>query len=211
MHITKLGHCCLVIEEAGARLMTDPGGWTTAQNEIKNLDVILITHEHPDHFHVESLKIVLKNSPQAVVITNSAVGALLDNAGIAYRGLEHDQAETIKGVSVEGHGQNHAVIHPEVPSVMNTGYRIAEKLFYPGDALYVPNVPVEVLALPVAGPWLKISEAIDYALSLKPRLCFPVHDGMLSIIGPFHGVPSLILPKHGIEFTPLTAGQELEV
>lgn len=58
----------------------------------------------------------------------------------------------------------------------NTGYFIDEKLFYPGDAFTDPGRPIDVLALPVAGPWVKISESVDYALALKPRTVFPVHD-----------------------------------
>ena len=38
MNITKLGHCCLLIEEKGLRILTDPGAYSTGQNEIKNID-----------------------------------------------------------------------------------------------------------------------------------------------------------------------------
>jgi len=33
----------LIIEEAGLRILTDPGIFTTEQNEVKNIDIILIT------------------------------------------------------------------------------------------------------------------------------------------------------------------------
>ena len=61
MKIKKLGHCCLVIETNGKRIMTDPGSFTDKQTEEQNIDLILITHEHSDHFHIESLKKVLIN------------------------------------------------------------------------------------------------------------------------------------------------------
>lgn len=32
MKITKLGHCCLLIEIRGTRFLTDPGSYTTSQN-----------------------------------------------------------------------------------------------------------------------------------------------------------------------------------
>src|SRR3990167_6726087 len=77
MKIKKIGHCCLIIEEAGLRVMTDPGIYSTEQNNAKNIDVVLITHEHGDHLHMESLKTVLANNPKAKVITNNAVGKIL--------------------------------------------------------------------------------------------------------------------------------------
>ncbi len=47
MNITKIGHCCLLIKEQGLTILTDPGTWTTDQNNLTGIDVVLITHEHP--------------------------------------------------------------------------------------------------------------------------------------------------------------------
>jgi L-ascorbate metabolism protein UlaG (beta-lactamase superfamily) len=200
MKITKLGHCCMVIEENGVRILTDPGAWTTVQNEVRDINIVLITHEHQDHFHPDSLKTVLKNNPQAIVITNRGVGKFLDGAGVAYKTLEHGQKDASLGVLIEGFGEKHADIYPTIQPVTNTGYLIAGRFFYPGDAFVNPGRPVEVLALPVAGPWLLISQVIDYALLLKPKICFPVHDGMLKILGPFHMLPQKILEANQLKF-----------
>jgi L-ascorbate metabolism protein UlaG (beta-lactamase superfamily) len=61
----------------------------------------------------------------------------------------------------------------------NTGYMVAEKFYFPGDNFHNPGKPVDVLALPVAGPWMKMSEAIDFAKQIKARTAFGVHDGMI--------------------------------
>lgn len=211
MTITKLGHCCLIVETEGVRVLTDPGAWTTAQNDVQDIDAVLITHEHPDHLHVASLKAVLGNNPQSKVFTNSGVAKILEQERIAFQLLEHGQEINLGGVSLEGYGEKHADIYPTVPSVVNTGYLIAKRFFYPGDALYVPRASVEVLALPVAGPWIKIAEAIEYAKSIHPRLCFPVHDGMLKITGPFHVLPEKVLTSQRIQFTVIKDGDSLVV
>ena len=109
MKITKLGHCCLLIEDNGVVIMTDPGAWTTEQNEVNGVDIILITHEHPDHFHLESLQMVLKNNPLAVVITNSRVKELLVENNISATLLEHEQKQNVKGIEIAGFGTEHGV------------------------------------------------------------------------------------------------------
>ncbi len=209
MKIKKLGHSCLVIEEEGLRILTDPGSFTTAQNELKNINLILITHEHQDHLHVESLKKVLANNPGARVLTNKGVEKILDNEGIKYELLEQGQSTTVSDVLIEGFGEWHAVIYPTVSPVSNTGYFIQNKLFYPGDAFTNPGKPVDILALPTSAPWLKISEAIDYAKEIKPKTCFSVHDfitfGAIDRFGPH------ILGELGIQFVSLGAGGEIEL
>jgi L-ascorbate metabolism protein UlaG (beta-lactamase superfamily) len=112
-------------------------------------------------------------------------------------------------VSVSGIGEKHAEIHRSIPLSSNLGYLIDSTLWYPGDAFTNPHRPIDVLALPVSGPWMKIGEAIDYALLIKPRIAFPVHDG--TRFGAAHALPLKILPQHGINFTPLCEGERLDV
>lgn len=200
MQITKIGHCCLAIKDQGLTILTDPGTWTDGQNQLTGIDIILITHEHQDHFHIDSVKKVLQNNPSAKIVTNSAVGKLLDKEGVIYQILEHGHHSTFGSVLVEGFGEKHADIYSEIPVVENTGYFISNKLFYPGDAFTDPGKPVEVLALPVVGPWMHMAEALNYAIKIKPKVAFPVHDGMLKITGPFHLLPRLILEPKGITF-----------
>ena len=49
---------------------------------------------------------------------------------------------------------------------------------HPGDALFTPGEPVDVLATPAAAPWMKISEAVDYlrAVAPTPRRAHPPGD-----------------------------------
>lgn len=211
MKIIKLGHCCLVIEQPGLKIMTDPGNYSDAQNEVTGIEVILITHEHPDHLHLESLKTVLKNNPQAMIFTNQGVGAILKREQIAYQLLAHGQTQTINGVVIAGQGAQHAPIYPTVPAVINTGYFIGGRFFYPGDAFYQPPQPVEILALPVAAPWLKLAEVLDYAKAIKPKVCFPVHDGMLKHLGPVHTLPAKVLMPQGIRFIDTVSEPEFEI
>ena len=211
MRITKFGHSCLLVEEADARILIDPGAWSTLPEDLQNINAILITHEHPDHMGVEWLKKILPNNPQAVIYTNKGVGEKLKEANINFKILEDGQSVSLAGVSVEAFGKDHAIIYSGLQHWDNTGFLLANKLFHPGDSLYIPPKPVEVLALPVCAPWGKMSEMIDYAKTIKPKLAFPIHDGMLKITGPFHKMPENFLPPAGIEWRIIESGNTLEI
>lgn len=183
MNITKIGHCCLVLEEAGVKIMTDPGSFTAGEQEkVTGLDAIIITHEHQDHFHVESVQALLASNPSAVVITNKSVGKLLGELGIAHVQVCDGDSTEMKGVKIEGFGTEHAPVYETMGRVENTGYMIAERFYFPGDNFHVPGKQVDILALPVAGPWMKTGEAVDFAKRIQARIAFGVHD---AIIQPF--------------------------
>jgi L-ascorbate metabolism protein UlaG (beta-lactamase superfamily) len=211
MKITKLGHCCFVVESNGYRIMTDPGSFSTLQMSAMGISLVLITHEHGDHLHIESLKKIKENNPSVLIITNSSVGKILDSEGIYYAKVEQGEVYDFNGVKIIGFGSKHAEIYESYGQVQNTGYMI-DGLCFPGDAFEDPNKKVDILALPVAGPWMRIKDAIDYAKKIKPRIAFPMHDAILSNLATF--VPRIVghfLNDTGIEFKVLEIGKEEEV
>lgn len=208
MNITKFGHCCLLIEVRGVRLLTDPGNYNTTP-EVEGIDAILITHEHQDHLHVESLRAVLIKNPEAKIFSHVGVGKILEEAGIVYTLIADGETVAVKGVSIESSGSEHACIHHDLPVVQNTGFYINETLFYPGDSFHDPKKNIAVLALPVAGPWMKLEEAIEYAKVIKPKVVFPVHDGMLRQehqLGPTRRIPTMLLEPLGIKYVDMIEG-----
>ena len=212
MKIKKIGHCCFVTEPIKeVRIMTDPGAFSTGQiNEI-GINAVIITHEHKDHLHIESLKEVLKNNPKAVVITNTAVGKILDSENISYIKIEEGEKYILDGVDIIGFGNTHSEIYGEFGSVQNTGYMIND-LCYPGDSFSYPDKDVDILALPVAGPWMSMKEAIDYTKNIRPRICFPVHDAIMQDFASFvWKIPETILKENGIEFKKLELEKEEEI
>ena len=88
-------------------------------------------------------------------------------------------------LTVRAVGGRHAVIHPEIPVIENISFLVGDadhhaKLMHPGDALFVPDEPVDVLAAPAAAPWMKISEAIDYLRAVAPARAIPIHQGIVA-------------------------------
>jgi L-ascorbate metabolism protein UlaG (beta-lactamase superfamily) len=208
MKITKIGHCCLLIEVEEKRILTDPGSFTVEDLVTDNIDIVLITHEHADHLHIDSVKKIVEGNPAVQIFSNSGVGKLLTQAGIAFSLLEGRNATTYCGVSLEAFDGKHEEIYEDIGQVQNTGYFVAGKLFYPGDSYIVPGKHVEVLAFPFGGPWCKIADAIRYVLKIKPTHAFPVHDGIEreDRVGILHRIPTTLFPKNGIDFRPMKNG-----
>mgnify|MGYP003425133795 FL=1 len=200
----------MVLEINGKRIMTDPSNSDYGGDSISEtgLSAILITHEHGDHLHIETLKEVLKNNPEAIVISNTSVGKLLTEAGIAFTKVEDGEDYMLYDILIKGFGDKHAHIYEDYGQVQNTGYMINE-FCYPGDSFNMPPSKVDILALPVLGPWMKMKDAIDYAKELRPRIVFPVHDATLKPFATFiYGIPQHFLSQVGIEFKKLEIGKE---
>ncbi len=191
--------------------MTDPGSFSTSQKQEKNIDLIIFTHEHQDHYHLETLQEVLKNNPGVTIITNSAVGKLLSEAGINFTKIEDGQSLDFHGIKITGFGNVHAEIYETYGRVQNTGYMI-DGLCLPGDAFEYPTGPVDIIALPVTGPWMRVKDAINYAQKLKPRIVLPVHDAHIQDWAGFiWRVPESVLKESGIEFKKMELDKEEEL
>jgi L-ascorbate metabolism protein UlaG (beta-lactamase superfamily) len=70
-----------------------------------------------------------------------------------------------------------------VPKGQNVGVLIEDRIYFPGDSFTLPEKSVDTLALPVAGPWLKTEEAVEFMKTVGARFTFPTHDAVLSTQG----------------------------
>ncbi|MGW1614331.1 MBL fold metallo-hydrolase [Streptomyces sp. NPDC002285] len=184
MKLTKNSHACVRLEKDGRTLVIDPGGFSE-QDAALGADAILVTHEHPDHFDEARLRAGMEANPGAQIWTLKSVAEQLTAAfpGRVHT-VGHGDTFTAAGFDVQVHGELHAVIHPDIPRITNVGYLVqgddVGTVFHPGDALTVPDHPVETLMLPVQAPWSKICEVIDYVREVKPRRAYDIHDALLS-------------------------------
>ncbi|MFB7109096.1 MBL fold metallo-hydrolase [Streptomyces sp. NPDC056291] len=211
MRLTKKSHACVRLEKDGRTLVIDPGGFSE-QDAASGADAILVTHEHADHFDEGRLRAALESRPGAEIWTLKSVA---EQIAAAFPGrvhtVGHGDTFTVAGFDVQVHGELHAVIHPDIPRITNVGYLVdGGRVFHPGDALTVPDVPVETLMLPVMAPWNKISEVIDYVREVGPQRAYDIHDALLTDLArPIYD--RQIGALGGAEHLRLTPGASAEV
>jgi L-ascorbate metabolism protein UlaG (beta-lactamase superfamily) len=180
MRLTKFGHACIRVELGTTVVVVDPGGWT-APEAVDGATAVLLTHEHPDHVHPDHLR-----RTAAPIWTIEAVARLLRDQApdVAERVTVVAPGEAFDaGLPVRAVGERHAVIHPDLPLFDNSGYLLDADgtiVFHPGDALTGPGRPVDVLCAPVSAPWLKASEAVDFARSVGAARNLAIHDRVYS-------------------------------
>jgi len=183
MKVTKFEHSCVRVERDGAVLVIDPGPWTSPA-ALDGVDAVLITHEHFDHLDVDRLADALAKRPAVTVHANAAVVSKLD----ALRGAAHTVASgdsfDAAGFGVKAYGGLHAMVHSEITRVPNLGFLVDDSLYHPGDSFDVPEgAHVDTLFVPVSGPWLKLSESVDFIRAIRPRRAYALHDGLHNEVG----------------------------
>ena len=194
MKITKYEHACFTVEYEGKLLIVDPGGYTTDLAAPENVVAIVVTHEHADHFDVAALGAIIAHNPNAIIVAHENITRQFgsNDETLPYKTVTSGDDLAVGPFNLNFFGGEHATIHSDMPQIANLGVLINETIFYPGDSFVNPGIEIKVLALPVAAPWLKVSESIDYLLAVKPSIVFPTHDAILSKAG--KGLPDTMIP-----------------
>ncbi|WP_214323413.1 MBL fold metallo-hydrolase [Nonomuraea sediminis] len=178
MKLTKYGHACWRLEKDGKVLVIDPGAFS-GQGLLDGADAVLITHEHWDHLDAD----LVRNAPDLEVWTCEAVADQLADSAGKVQTVRHGDAFTAAGFSVRAFGEWHARNHPDIPVVQNVGFLVDDELFYPGDALTVPEARVGTLLVPTGAPWLKLGDMVGYLREVRPARAYSTHDGLYNDIG----------------------------
>jgi L-ascorbate metabolism protein UlaG (beta-lactamase superfamily) len=180
MQLTHFGHSCLLVQTDSARLLIDPGTLASGFESARELDAVLITHQHPDHLDVDRLRELLAANPNAQLIADGASAKQLADAGIVAQAASPGERLELGGTTVEPLGGQHAMIHPDIPVIPNNAYLVDGTLLHPGDSFTVPDRPVEILGVPTGAPWMKAAEAVEYLRAVSPRVAVPIHEGVLA-------------------------------
>ena len=182
MRITHLGHACLLVEMADTRILVDPGTFAGDLSAVRDLDAVLVTHQHADHLDPDRVPALVEANGDAVVLCDPMSVDVLAGLGVEARG-HAGEPTTVKGVTVTPFGDQHALIHEDIPRITNVGVRLDAEgepsFFHPGDALDAEPGPVDVLAFPLQAPWQRSRDMTGFLRRHAAPNAVPVHDGLL--------------------------------
>jgi L-ascorbate metabolism protein UlaG (beta-lactamase superfamily) len=180
-----LGHAGFRIRVGKAAIYIDP--YRIADDEPK-ADLILITHQHYDHFSIQDLERVRKETTQ--VIGPPAVAERLDGNVRSLRAGEVAETD-VYGVDVRGipayntskrDGEGRP-FHPREAGAL--GYELnvrGQRIYHAGDTDVIPEmdwvVGADVALLPVSGVHVMTAlEAAEAARRIQPTVAIPMHWG----------------------------------
>ena len=187
MRVTHLGHACLLVELADARILIDPGSFSRGFEDVQDLDAVVVTHQHADHLDQERFPALLMANRQAAVYADPQSVELIAGAGADVVTLVRGERVAVGGATLTPVGDLHAVNHAGVPRCTNVGLTLSAAgeptLFHPGDAYDGEPGAVDLLAVPINAPWAKVSESIAFVARIAPVGIIPIHDALLSAPG----------------------------
>ncbi|MFI9410391.1 MBL fold metallo-hydrolase [Nocardia gamkensis] len=214
MRIAHFGHSCLLVELHGKKILFDPGTFSHGFEGLTGLDAIAVTHQHPDHIDPNRIEALVEANPGARLLSDPQTA---QQRGERWEAVHAGNVLTLGDLRITGGGGRHAVIHPEIPVIDNTVFQLGTaddpaQLVHPGDSLWVPPVPVGVLAAPAAAPWMRVSEAVDYLRAVAPRVALPIHYGIIreEAQGIYFGRLSEMAPA-GTEFRVLDPEKDTDL
>lgn len=175
-------HASMVIETPGGVIYVDPVGGADLYRGLPQPSLVLITHEHSDHFDLPTLQ----GLPAVALIVNPAVHAMLP-AAIQSRATpmaNGDQAQAISMVIEAVPAYNTTAERMQYhPEGRDNGYvlTIGGKRFYiAGDTEDTPEMralkDIEVAFLPMNLPYtMTVEQAADAVAEFRPVTVFPYH------------------------------------
>jgi L-ascorbate metabolism protein UlaG (beta-lactamase superfamily) len=214
MKIIHYGHACVLLEFSTpktTRILIDPGTYSTGFESLRDLDALLFTHAHPDHIDMQRVPALAQANPGMSIIADGGSAAVLTEHDVAHNVATDGDSVKAGDIDVDVLSGDHAVIHCDLPNISNNGYVIDGHTLHPGDAFVESPDSVEILLLPVGGPWMKIGEAVDYLRRVRPRVVIPIHQaglaeihqnlhyGLLKNLGPDEC--EVIVLEHGVAVT----------
>ena len=180
-NITWLGHASIRISSTAGTIYVDP--WKLKSS--KPADIILITHEHYDHFSKDD---VAKISTKAtVVVTNPTVAAQLTGD---VKTVRPGDTVTVKGVKIQAVAAYNVdkfkspgvPFHPKADNKLGFIIEVdGTRIYIAGDTDQIPemaNIKTDIAILPVSGKYtMTAAEAAQTLRVLKPKFAIPVHYG----------------------------------
>jgi len=184
LKITFIGHGTLIFTFNGKVIHIDPYGKLADYSILPKADIILITHEHSDHFDLAVIKMLRTNKTE-LVFTETCAQKI--SGGMV---MKNGEVQTIQGIKIEA-VPAYNIVHksdngkPFHPQGVGNGYILTfgdKRVYVAGDTENIPEMKtiqgVDVAFLPMNLPYTMTPEMVaDAAKVFKPKILYPYHYG----------------------------------
>ena len=190
--IHALLHASICLEHDGRVIYVDPvtqlRGRTVDYSAMPKADIILVTHEHPDHYDTAALRQLTTDKTQ--LIMNPRCVELYGNGQAMKNGDRQPLAgggalEAVPAYkTTEGHLQFH-------PKGRDNGYILTLgglRLYIAGDTEDIPEMAdikdIDIAFLPCNQPYtMTTDQLVRAANTVQPKVLFPYHYGETDVSG----------------------------
>jgi len=182
LEITFITHATLIFNFGGKIIHVDP--WTKGADysQFPKADIILLTHEHSDHFDTKALEI-LRTDKTMLILTETCAKQV--EGGII---MKNGDSRTVDGLSIEA-VPAYNILHkrsegePFHPKGVGNGYVITfgdKRVYVAGDTENIPEMKqlkeIDIAFLPMNIPYTMTPEMVaDAAKSFMPKILYPYH------------------------------------
>lgn len=175
-----LGHAGFFIDAPSAKIYIDP---YQLKRVISPADIVLITHEHFDHFSPEDIKKVAKDD--TVIVGPLSLGSV---SNYPMRKIIPGEKINIKGIDIEGFfayniNKN---FHPKNSKYLGFIITVDKtRIYHAGDTDFIPemkDLKVDIALVPIGGTYtMNAKEASEAVNTFVPKIAIPMHWG--NIVG----------------------------
>jgi L-ascorbate metabolism protein UlaG (beta-lactamase superfamily) len=149
-------------------------------------DVVLITHDHPDHCSPEDVA-KIQGEGTTIVTVDSAAARLKGDIQIVKPG----DSVTVRGIEVEAVPAYNVnkfrspgiPFHPRESGYVGFILTVdGQRIYHAGDTDHIPEMAdlgeIDIALLPVSGTYVMTAdEAVEAARTINPRIAIPMHVG----------------------------------
>ena len=181
---TCIKHASIEINYNGTEIQIDPVGFgvqpTTDYNQFPKANIILITHEHKDHFDREAITCV--RTPATSIYSNTAVYNMFRNSIPLKNGdsIVYVPDIKIEAVPAYNYTEGHTQFHPKG---RDNGYILTLdglRIYIAGDTEDIPEMTnikdIDIAFLPCNQPYtMTVDQLVNAAKIIKPKVLFPYH------------------------------------
>ncbi|MBU2026534.1 MAG: MBL fold metallo-hydrolase [Proteobacteria bacterium] len=184
LKITFIGHASLMFQIGGKVIYNDPAGQYGDYGGLPKADLILVAHEHGDHFDP---KVIAQLSTDKTKVVLTSLSAAKGGRGIV---LKNGEETTVDGILIKA-VPAYNIAHmrspgmPYHPKGDGNGYILTfgdKRVYVAGDTENIPEMKgfgrIDVAFLPMNLPYTMTPEmAADAARMVKPQILYPYHTG----------------------------------